>query len=162
MKENITNSYYLAMVTEQNLKILGENLDNLNSMLEHTKNMYKAGVAEETDVDQLRITVSQLKNSQKALERNIQMIYNMLRFQLGIAPDANLKLTDNLEQLMTRINPQSALNPEYDITNNVNYQLMESQTLLSKKQVDIQNWAFAPTIAGFTAIRKKSSPQDLI
>ena len=155
VKENITNSYYLTLITEQNLRIIGENLANLNTMLEHTNNMYKAGIAEVTDVDQLRITVNQLKNSQKALERNIQLNYNMLRFQLGVAPDAAIKLADNLEQVMARINPQSALNPGFDITNNINFQLMESQTMLSKKQLDIRNWAYAPTIAGFYSYTKK-------
>ena len=155
VKESITNSYIMTLITEQNLKIIGENLENLNSMLEHTTNMYKAGVAEETDVDQLRITVSQLKNSQKSLERAVQLNYNMLRFQLGVAPDAGIKLADNIEQVMTRINPQVALDPAYNVANNINYQMMESQTMISKKQVDMRNWAYAPTIAGFYSYTKK-------
>jgi outer membrane protein len=155
VKESITNSYIMTLITEQNLGIIGENLKNLNTMLEHTTNMYKAGVAEETDVDQLKITVSQLKNSQKSLERAVQLNYNLLRFQLGVAPNATIKLTDNIEQVMTRTNPQAILDPGYDITNNINYQMMESQTLISKKQVDMQNWAYAPTIAGFYSYTKK-------
>lgn len=155
VKESITNSYFTTLVTEQNLRILGENLNNLNTMLEHTTNMYKAGVAEETDVDQLKITVSQLKNSQKSLERAVQLNYNMLRFQLGVAPDADIKLADNLEQVMTRINPQTALDPSFNVANNINYQMVENQTLISKKQVDMQSWAFAPTISGFYSYTKK-------
>ena len=155
VKESITNSYFTTLVTEQNLRIIGENLNNLNTMLEHTTNMYKAGVAEETDVDQLRITVSQLKNSQKSLERAVQLNYNMLRFQLGVAPDADIELADNLDQVMTRINPQTAMDPSFNITNNINYQMMENQTLISKKQVDMQSWAFAPTISGFYSYTKK-------
>ncbi|MBN1143754.1 MAG: TolC family protein [Bacteroidales bacterium] len=155
VKESITNSYIMTLITEQNLKIIGENLRNLNTMLEHTTNMYKAGVAEKTDVDQLKITVSQLKNSQKSLERAVQLNYNMLRFQLGVAPDASIKLADNIEQLMTRINPQVALDPAFNVANNINYQMMESQTLISKKQVDMRNWAYAPTIAGFYSYTKK-------
>ncbi len=155
VKESITNSYIMTLITEQNLKIIGENLENLNTMLEHTTNMYKAGVAEETDVDQLKITVSQLKNSQKSLERAVQLNYNMLRFQLGVAPDASIKLADNMDQLMTRINPQVALDPAFNVANNINYQMMESQTLISKKQVDMRNWAYAPTIAGFYSYTKK-------
>jgi len=48
--------------------------------------MYSTGMAEQTDVDQIRITVNQLENSRKALERNLELNYNLLRFQLGVDP----------------------------------------------------------------------------
>jgi outer membrane protein len=155
IKENVTNSYFLILTTERSLQIIAENLANLTEIQQHTTNLYKAGVAEETDVDQLRITVSQLKNTQKALERMSQLNYNMLKFQLGVAPDANIVLADNLEQVMVIIDSQSALSTDFDITNNINYQLMESQVLLNKKLLDIQNMSYAPTLAGFYSYTEK-------
>lgn len=85
VKEGVINTYYLILVTEKNLKIIQDNIKNLNETLQHTDNMFKTGIAEATDVDQLRIAVSQLLNAQKSVERAIQMSYNMLRFQLGAA-----------------------------------------------------------------------------
>jgi outer membrane protein len=155
IKENVTNSYFLILTTERSLQIIAENLANLTEIQQHTTNLYKAGVAEETDVDQLKITVSQLKNTQKALERMSQLNYNMLKFQLGVAPDANIVLADNLEQVMVIIDSQSALSTDFDITNNINYQLMESQVLLNKKLLDIQNMSYAPTLAGFYSYTEK-------
>jgi outer membrane protein len=155
IKENVTNSYFLILTTEHSLQIVAENLDNLLKIQQHTTNLYKAGVAEETDVDQLKITVSQLKNTQKALERMNQLNYNVLKFQLGVAPDADIVLADNLEQVMGIIDSQSTLTANYDITDNINYQLMESQVDLNKKLLDIQTMAYAPTIAGFYSYTKK-------
>jgi outer membrane protein len=155
IKENVTNSYFLILTTERSLQIIAENLANLTEIQQHTTNLYKAGVAEETDVDQLKITVSQLKNTQKALERMSQLNYNMLKFQLGVAPDANIVLADNLEQVMVIIDSQSAMSTDFDITNNINYQLMESQVLLNKKLLDIQNMSYAPTLAGFYSYTEK-------
>jgi outer membrane protein TolC len=43
----------------------------------------------------------------------------------------------------------------FDITGNINYQLMESQELLAQKQVDMQFWSFTPTIAGFYSYTRK-------
>jgi outer membrane protein len=155
IKENVTNSYFLILTTEQSMKIVSENLANLMEILQHTTNLYNAGVAEETDVDQLKITVSQLKNTQKALERMNQLNYNVLKFQLGVAPDADIVLADNLDQVMGIIDTQAALSTDYDITNNIHYQLMESQVQLNKKLLDIQNMAYAPSIAGFYSYTKK-------
>jgi len=155
IKENVTNSYFLILTTEQTLRILSENLLNLNEIQKHTSNLYQAGVAEETDVDQLKITVSQLKNTQKALERMNQLNYNMLKFQLGVAPDADIVLADNLDRVMEIIDSQSALSTDFDITNNIHYMLMESQVSLNKKLLDIQNMAYAPTVAGFYSYTEK-------
>lgn len=160
IKENITNSYYLILTTEQTLRIIVENLKNLSSILQHTDNLYRMGIAEETDVDQLKITVSQLKNTQKSLERNIQLNYNMMRFQLGVEPDAVISLSDNLDSMMDNIKMEETLSKSFDITQNINYQLMESQVLLSEKQVDMQNWAFAPTFSGFYSYTEKILTTD--
>ena len=155
VKESVTNLYYLILVTEKNLEIVKENIQNLSATQQHTENMYKSGVAEATDVDQIKITVSQLKNAQKAVERAIQMGYNMLRFQLGVAPDARITLSEDIDLIMSQINPSAALDPTYDVTNNINYSLTESTVMLSKKQVGLQNWSYAPTIAGFYNYTKK-------
>lgn len=155
IKENVTNSYFLILTTEHSLKILAENLANLTEIQRHTTNLFNAGVAEETDVDQLKITVSQLKNTQKALERMSQLNYNVLKFQLGVAPDANIVLADNLEQVMGIIDSQSALNANFDITGNINYQLMESQVKLNEKLLNIQYMSCVPTIAGFYSYTEK-------
>lgn len=149
VKENVSNTYYQILASERTLKIINENITNLNEILQHTTNMFNAGLAEQTDVDQLKITVNQLKNSQKALERMTQLSYNMLKFQLGVPPTTTIILADSLTQLMDATNPQAALAKDFNLSENINYQMMQSQVELSKKQVDIRKWAYAPTIAGY-------------
>src|SRR6056297_1363701 len=63
VKQRITNTYYLILISERSLEILNQNLSNLQDVLQHTKNMYKMGLLEKTDVDQIRMDVSRLKNS---------------------------------------------------------------------------------------------------
>ena len=155
VKEGVINSYYLILTTEQNLRIVQENIANLTSTLQHTNNMFKAGVAEETDVDQLRVALSQLQNSQKAVERAIQLSYNMLKFQLGVAPDVKVRLTENVESILAKIDPVSTLGRDFDITRNIGYSMTESQIRLSQTQLGIQNWAYSPTVTGFYSYTKK-------
>jgi outer membrane protein len=155
VKENITNTYYSILTSEQSLKLLNENINNLNQILEHTTNMYQSGILELTDVDQVKITVNSIKNNQKMFERMLQLSYNMLKLQMGVAPDAQISLSDSLSQVIDSIDKKSVMISGYDITNNINYQMMESQVDFSQKQIDIQSWSFAPTIAGFYSYTKK-------
>ncbi len=57
IKETVYDSYYTVLVSERLMKIVKENLQNMSEIQQHTENMYKAGTAEITDVDQIRITV---------------------------------------------------------------------------------------------------------
>ncbi|MCK5068199.1 MAG: TolC family protein [Bacteroidales bacterium] len=149
IKESVINAYYLVLITKESLDIIEKNVVNLEETLEQTRTMYNAGMAEQTDVDQIRITVNQLANARNALERNLELNYNMLRFQLGIEANVDLMLTDGLEMLYTSMQVESALEVPFIIENNVSYQMMETQEEISKKLVGLEQWNYAPTIAGF-------------
>ena len=83
-----------------------------------------------------------------------------MRFQLGVEPDAKITLSDNLDRFMANIRTEETLSNSFDITRNINYQLMESQVMLNKKQVDLQNWSFAPTLSGFYSYTEKIITTD--
>ncbi len=153
IKENIIKTYYTILVSERTLNIINENIENMNEILLHTTNLYKNGVAEETDVDQLNVLVSQLKNSQKSLERMIQLNYNLLKFQLGVAPETSIELSDNLDNITGNIS--TTISSDFNIGNNINYQMMETQVEISKKQLEVNNWSYAPSLVGFYSYTEK-------
>ena len=148
-KETVITSYYLVLITEESLAIVEQNLENLKETLRQTENMFNAGMAEQTDVDQISITVNQLRNSKTALERNVELNYNLLRFQLGLEPEIGLTLTDDLRSLFIELQPETALTIPFLLDNNVTYQIMQSQEEINKKLVDLEKWNYAPTLAGF-------------
>jgi len=149
VKESVINAYYLVLITEESLDILQRNLVNLEETLEQTRNLYETGMAEKTDVDQIRITVSQLENSRNALERNLELNYNMLRFQLGLEANVGLQLTDNLESLFNDMQPEASVAVPFSIENNVTYQIMKTQEEINKKLMSMEKWNYAPSLSGF-------------
>lgn len=148
-KESVINAYYLVLLTEESLAILEQNLVNLQETLDQTRIMFRTGMAEETDVDQLRITVNQLQNSRNSLERNLELNYNMLRFQLGVETNVELRLTDDLETLFRAMEPERAITMPFTLENNVNYQIMQTQEEINRKLMALEKWNYAPTISGF-------------
>lgn len=146
--ENIYNSYYTILVTERMQEILRQNLENMNEIYKHTDNMYKAGTVEITDVDQIRINVGQLKNSLLSMERTVEVNYNLLRLQLGLEAGTPVKLSDGLEVFLENDKSNRLYLEKFDINNNVNYQLVNTQTELNKKLLGIEKWSYAPTISG--------------
>ncbi|MEA3461735.1 MAG: TolC family protein [Bacteroidota bacterium] len=149
IKESVISSYYLVLITEESLDILKQNLDNLEETQAQTEIMFRTGMAEQTDVDQIRITVNQLSNATTSLQRNLELNYNLLRFQLGLETNVDLELTDNLELLFTNMQAESALDKTFVIDDNVTYKIMKTQEEMNKKMLGLEQWNYAPTITGF-------------
>lgn len=148
IKENISNTYYTILVSERLRDIVRLNMDNMEKIYKHTQNMYDAGTVEITDVDQIRITVGQLKNNLLALDRTIEVNYNLLRLQLGLQAESSIKLTESLDHFLGQEDYVKLSVKQFEINNNAEYQLMQTQEELSKKMVGLQRWTYAPTITG--------------
>ena len=147
IKSTIYNSYYTILVCERLVQILQENLDNMSQILEHTQNMYNAGSVEISDVDQIRITVGQLNNSLLSMERTLDVNYNLLRIQLGLKAGTPITLTDRLDDFLGEEGFTNLAIKDFDINNNLQYQLTLTQEELQKKVVSAKKWAYAPTLS---------------
>ena len=147
IKSTIYNSYYTILVCERLVQILQENLNNMSQILEHTQNMYNAGSVEISDVDQIRITVGQLNNSLLSMERTLDVNYNLLRIQLGLKAGTPITLTDRLDDFLGEEGFANLALKDFDINNNLQYQLTLTQEELQKKAVSAKKWAYAPTLS---------------
>ena len=155
VKEQVANLYYLVLMTEDLLKVVEDNIKNLNEIYVHTSNMYKVGIAEQTDVDQLKINLSQLENSRNEMERSLKLNYNMLRFVLGMESEESILLTDKLSDLVLSSENIAIAADSFSIDNNPSYQLILSQEEMGIKQLNMQRWAYAPTVAAYYTYKEK-------
>ncbi len=148
-KESVASAYYLILVSEKSLQILEQNIDNLNETLESTRAMYTAGMAEETDVDQMMSNVSMVENSKTSLERTIELNYNLLRFQLGVEAGTQIVLTETLEGLIEKVNVEALLSQEFDHTQHVDFRMITGQERMSELALKSQKAAILPTFSGY-------------
>ncbi|MBN1107343.1 MAG: TolC family protein, partial [Bacteroidales bacterium] len=148
-RESVSSAYYLILISERSLEILDRNYDNLNEILNSTKAMYEAGMAESTDVDQMLNNVSMVDNSRSSLQRNIELNYNLLRFQLGVPAGTKITLTETLDAFTEAINVEALISQEFDYRNNVTYRLTEVSEQMSLLSLKTQKASVLPTLAGF-------------
>ena len=155
IKEQVINSYYLILVTKKLTEVIESTEENLREMFTHTDNLYKAGMAEKTDVDQIRINISQLENSKRAMERNLELNYNMFRMLLGLDAGTEIELEENLDSILASFDSQLVAADEFNVLNNPNYQMLEVQEKIGEKNIDLHKWAYSPTLIGFYNYKKK-------
>lgn len=155
VKQNVADSYYLILVTQNLLNVVSENEKNLEEVLKHTSDMFRVGLAEQTDVDQIKVSLSQLQNSKKAMERSLLLSYNMLKLSMGVDPSTEITLADKLGDIINTIDEALLAEANLEITSNPSYQIMEAQEDIGRKNVEMQKWAFTPTLSGYYSYTEK-------
>ena len=148
-RESVSTAYFLIIVSEESLRILDANIANLQETLKSTRAMYSAGMAEATDVDQMVSNVTLVENTRSSMQRNIELNYNLLRFQLGVTPGTKITITETLQSLTAMINVDALMLQEFDHRQNVNYRLIEGQEQMSSLMLKTQKASVLPSLAGF-------------
>jgi outer membrane protein TolC len=146
-RESVMTVYYLILVSHETLKVIDANLINLNELLASTQAMYSVGMAEATDVDQMRSNVSMLKNTKSSMERALEVNYNLLRFLLGIGRDTEIVLTQSLENILDEVDVQSLLAQDFSLEENINYKLVEGQVKMSELSLTGAKASVLPSLA---------------
>lgn len=148
-RESVASAYYLILVSEESLRILEQNIGNLNETLNSTRAMYAAGMAEETDVDQMTSNVRMVENSRSSLERTIELNYNLLRFQLGVESDTKIVLSETLDSMIEQVDVDAILSNDFDHTQNVDYRMIAGQERMSELALKSQKASILPTLSGY-------------
>ena len=160
VKELVTFAYYLVLLTQESLNTIEGNLKNLETTLEKSKALLQAGISEQTDIDQIKMKVSMLKNTQNSINRSLELSYNSLKFNLGINMNDELILTDSIEELIQYADAENSLSIPFHCEDNIQYQLLNSQVELSEKMVNMEKAGYLPTIAGFYIHNEKILTTD--
>jgi outer membrane protein TolC len=155
IKQQVANSYYLVLISERTLEIIEQNLANMRKTYENTKAMARVGIAENTDADQLEVSVTMLENSVRSTERQIELYYNMLRFQLGLDINAEIMLTERLDEILDRVNFRAVLNQSFYLENHIDYRIISTQEDLNSKQLGLEVMNYLPSINGFYSHQEK-------
>jgi len=147
-RQSVASAYYLILISEESLRILKENLSNLQETLKSTKAMYNSGLAEATDVDQMASNVTMMENSFSNLQSTIEINYNMLRFQLGVQFDTKVILTESIDDLVKDINVEALLSQNFNPSSNIQYDMVDKQEKLSALNLKAAKATTLPSLSG--------------
>ena len=123
VKRQVINAYGNALVSNERVNILKNNLSNLKNTLAETKKIYENGLTEIENVEQLTITTASVENSFEYAKKFESLSKNLLKLLLGIELDDTLILKDNIESIaMKSINP-SLIDEEFNMLDNIDYKI---------------------------------------
>ena len=147
IKEIVINSYGNVLLADESILILEKNQTVLNKMFSDTKETFKNGLIEEENVEQLQITLSSLNSSLENVKRQRTIALNMLKLVLGIDLDNELELNDKLDALTQSNIDLTLLTNEFNITNNIDYQIGDNIQTSKKLLLKYEKSKALPTLS---------------
>jgi outer membrane protein TolC len=152
--ESIGNTYFMVLIARENAMILDSTYKNIELTLYQMTKMNTQGFVEETDVDQLNITLANIKSSLDFIKRQSDLSEKMLKLQLGIDFDQKIALTDSLNTLLHEQTFVQLILADFVLDNNVNYQMLETQVKASELLLKLQKSECLPNLAAFYQYEK--------
>ncbi len=161
LKATIKQAYYMALIATQSKEILQQNHKNIKSIYEETQKTVDVGFANQSRADQMKILTLTIKNQISTIERQEELAFLMLKFQLGMNPDDSLVLTTNLEELINNINLE-ILNTEFDPNSTIDYKILTTQVALAKINLRRSQSSVLPTLSGFYTYSQRAQNDSLL
>ena len=147
LRANVKTSYASVLVLQNVVTLLESSLANIERMAEMTQRSVEVGAAEQTTADLIQVRVNTLKNNINANLRSTQLALNALKVLLDVPANTELVLTSTLEDFLSAEAVLKLLGYDFALENNLNYQLLEKNVELAKKNVHMAGWAYGPTVA---------------
>ena len=142
----VTNSYGNVLLAEESIKVLERNQAVLEKNYSDVNQIYKNGLGEEESVEQISITLASVKSNLKNVIRLREISLNMLKINLGIEINDELKLSENLDSL-SKNNLQSVLESnEFNVTNSIDYQISSSLVIQKKLLLKLEKSKSLPSL----------------
>ena len=149
VKNMVTVAYGNALVAMRNVEILKGNVKSLEQSAFEIGELYKSGFAEEQDKDQIDLTLANVKNTQEQAVRSVDVVYNQLKFILGMDISSTLGLKDDLEKVTILSSSEEYLTKEFDVASHIDYQIINTQEKATSLLLKQEKSTTLPSLSAF-------------
>lgn len=149
VKKQVTNSYVNTLLSEANVDFIEKNITTLNKTLNETKKLYQNGLIEEESIEQLEITLSELKSQRNFAAQYSLLLMDVLKILLGYNENDTLTLKSSLESV---INSQILEMPKlesWDINSNIDIKIANTNVEYKRLEYKLEQSKSLPKLSTF-------------
>lgn len=135
LEKDVEKAYYGALITHENIKLIDKNINNIKQLRHEVSEIYKAGFAEQLDIDRLDLSLSTLNVQRNSLLQIRDLNYKVLKNVINVPLSTKLNLTEPISLFEDEVRAENVIsklaNPELW----PEFQILDVQEKL--KQLDI-------------------------
>ncbi|MCF8368220.1 MAG: TolC family protein [Bacteroidales bacterium] len=149
IKDVIAKAYYPVIILQENKVVFDSTLSSMEKMLYETREYYKAGFIEDTDVDQLELLISDMRTTIANIDNQMQIARNTFKYLMGIKANEEIRITDNLDQLIAEVDREFLLNSPFDHNSHIDYKILKNQEAIAYLNLKLNRSEYYPMINAF-------------
>lgn len=146
IKEMVTNAYGNVLLARESVLILEKNKTTLEKTLFETSETFKNGLTEEENVEQLQITLTQLKSSLSNAQKRAEIALNLLKISMGIDINNDVTLTEKLDDLALKNVDLAVLSEEFNSQNSIDYKIQQNNEESKRLLLKLERYRALPTV----------------
>ncbi|MBN1597172.1 MAG: TolC family protein [Bacteroidales bacterium] len=149
LKELVASTYFTILILERNALLLNETVENLSKIYDETKKASEVGLVESTEADQIGINVTRTLNQLKSIERQTELMYKVIKYQLGLEIDNEIQLTESIEDLIEANLVELSGYYDFNLDANIDYRLLSTQEKLNQLSMMREKSRYMPQVSAF-------------
>ena len=147
MREGILLAYAGVLVTDENLATLEKNRSVVEKTLHDLREIYRVGLTELQNVEQMEYSYKSLVANQQNLVRTREKLLMTLKYLLNYPADQPLTLSTSMEELVRKNEALIDMNNQFDVNGHIDYRLRQNALKISELQLKLQRSKALPTLA---------------
>ena len=133
--ESVSKAYYTVLNTKSRIDLVNSNIERLLTLLEESKQLYDNGFIEKLDIDRITVSYNNLQSEKIKIDRLYDLSLFVLKFQIGIPLNQEIKLTGNLnEDILENFDFDLS---KFDYNKRIEYSILKTDRNL--KSYDLKN-----------------------
>ena len=150
LRQSVRDAYLPALLLTESVAVLDSNIENQQKLLTETREIYKAGFAEQLDVDRLDLISSTLRTERESLLRQRDIMLDVFKFSINMPVNEEVVLSDDLTVLLDSY-ADINVDEQLDYNARPDYATLLKLRELSQVQVDLYDHDWLPTVGLFAS-----------
>lgn len=142
---NVSKAFYDVLATEQQIKVIDENIGRLQRSLKDSKAQYDAGVVDKTDYKRATIALNNALASKKSNQELLIAKKTYLKSLMNYPSGESLEIVYDSLALESEIPVDTASGA--DFTKRNEYRILQSQRQLQEANIQYNKWSYIPTLS---------------
>lgn len=142
---NVIQAYQYCAIAKENLQFIDSMVIITQQLLDKQKNYLDLELIIKEELDQIEFALLTTKNAQTNARIQYDNSLAMLKMTMNFPMDQTIEISDGVDKLMAA----NSTTNNGSIRNNMNYQILEKQIVLSGYNIKNNKMAYLPTLNAF-------------
>ena len=144
---DVSKAFYNILLTEEQLKILDEDIQRQERQVKDSKARLDAGIVDKTDYLRATVSARNAYAQRRSTAASLPGLYSTLKQLMGLGPEKPLTLQYDTLQMVreTQLDTTERLVPE----RRIEIQQLQTQKRLQSITIDYYRYGFLPTLSTF-------------